>query len=83
MIAQSGSSSRVRLTLLIDDQHLSLSHVGSKAFVVRDACDPLPPSDALLVIEVNNSADTYKVFLPSGLPGPGQLVEYVEPNSRR
>ena len=77
MIAHNGYSSKVALTLLIDGRKLALSHVGSSRFVVRDPCDPQPASDAEILIEVNDSAESYKVFLPFGLPGPGQLVEYI------
>jgi len=77
MIAHNGYSSKVALTLFIDDVTLSLSHVGSSRFVVRDPCDPRPAGDAEIVIEVNDSAERYKVFLPHGLSGPGQLVEYI------
>jgi hypothetical protein len=77
MIAHNGYSSKVALTLLIDGQRLALSHVGSSRLIVRDVCDPRPPSDAELVIEVNDSAETYKVFLPFGLPGPGEFVDYI------
>ena len=77
MIAHNGYSSKVALTLLIDDVTLSLSHVGSSRIVVHDPCDPRPAGDAEIVIEVNDSAERYKVFLPHGLPGPGQLVEYI------
>ncbi|MGD9636693.1 MAG: hypothetical protein AB7U97_25650 [Pirellulales bacterium] len=77
MNTHSGSSSKVRLTLHISGSELALSQVGSRQFVVRDACGPLPAGEAEIVIEVNDSAERFKVFLPQGLPGPGQLVEYV------
>jgi hypothetical protein len=77
MIAHSGYSSRVALTLLIDGHELALSHVGSSRLVVRDKCEARPAGDAEIVIEVNDSTERYKVFLPRGLPGPGQLVEYI------
>jgi hypothetical protein len=77
MIAHNGYSSKVALTLLIDGQRLALSHVGSSRIVVRDDCEPQPAGDAEFVIEVNDSAETYKVFLPFGLPGPNQMVEYI------
>jgi hypothetical protein len=79
MPAHNGYSSKVALTLLVDGVKLALSHVGSSKFVVRDHCDPHPAGDAEIVIEVNESAERYKVFLPHGLPGPGQLVEYIGP----
>ena len=77
MIARGGYSSNVRLTLRINGSELALSHVGSQRIVVRDLCEPLPASEAEIVIEVNDSAERFKVFLPHGLPGPGQMVEYV------
>jgi hypothetical protein len=78
MIAHNGYSSRVALTLVIDGVDLALSQVGSRRFVVRDKCEPLPPCNAEIVIEVNGSAESYKVFLPAGLPGHDQWVEYTE-----
>jgi hypothetical protein len=51
--------------------------MGSKRFIVRDSCAPLPAGNAEIVIEVNDSAERIKVFLPHGLPGPGQLVDYI------
>jgi hypothetical protein len=57
---------------------LALSHVGSSKFVVRDLCDPLPAGDAEIEIEVNDSAERFKVYLPDGIPGAGQLVDYVD-----
>jgi hypothetical protein len=77
MIAHNGYSSKVALTLLIDGIELSLAQVGSSRFVVRDECRPIPPCDAEIVIEVNGSAERYKIFLPNGLPGHDQWVEYV------
>ncbi len=77
MQAHSGSSSKVKLTLYVNGLELALSHVGSRQFVVRDKCEPCPAGEAEIVIEVNGSAERYKVFLPNGLPGPDQLVEYV------
>lgn len=77
MIAHGGYSSKVRLTLCINGTELALSHVGSKQIVVRDVCEPLPAGEAEVVIEVNYSAERFKVFLPQGLSGQGRLVEYV------
>jgi hypothetical protein len=77
MIAHNGYSSKVALTLLIDGSQLALAQVGSSQLVVRDKCEPRPAGDAEIVIEVNDSAERFKVFLPYGLPGPDQLVEYI------
>jgi len=77
MPAQNGYSSKVALTLFVNGSELALSHVGSNRFVVRDPCGPYPAGDAEIEIEVNESAERYKVYLPHGLPGPGQLIEYI------
>ena len=77
MAAHNGYSSKVALTLLIDGMKLALSHVGSRNFVVRDPCEPRPAGDAEIVIEINDSAERYNVFLPHGLPGPREMVEYI------
>jgi hypothetical protein len=76
MATCNGYSSKVALRLLIGDSDLALSHVGSRNFVVRDPCGPLPAGEAELVIEVNDSAERYKVHLIRGLTGPNELVEY-------
>ena len=78
MIAHAGYSSKVKLTLFIDGAPFALSHVAANQFVVRDQCEPRPAGEAEIEIEVNDSAERFKVFLPHGLPGPDQLVEYVE-----
>jgi hypothetical protein len=78
MIAHNGYSSKVALTLRIDGTELALSQVGASRFVVRDKCELLPPSDAEIVVEVNGSAERYKIFLPNGLPGHDQWVEYIQ-----
>ena len=83
MARYNGSSSKVRLTLLIDGRRLSLSQLGSSQFVVRDLCDPQPACDAELVIEINDSAEGYRVYLPFGLAGPDQLVDYFELSTSR
>jgi len=78
MITQSrGYSPQVALTLLVGDRQLALSHVGPKDVTVRDACEPIPPTDAQLVITVDDESETYNIFLPHGIPAAPQKVLYV------
>jgi len=77
MASYNGYSSKVSLTLLIGGAALSLSHVGPNSIVVQDDCQPLPAGDAEIVIKVDRSEDKYKVFLPHGVPGPRQVVQFI------
>jgi len=72
-----GYSSKVALTLLVGGMNLALSHVGPRGFIIRDECEPIAEGDAELIIKVNQSINKYKIFLPHGIPGPRQLVEFI------
>ncbi len=63
-------SADVELSLRVTDMTLSLSHVGPNEIVVRDDCDPIPPSDAKLYIRVDEHKTVRQIFLPHGIPGP-------------
>ena len=77
MIALSRYSPKVALTLLVRGHRLALSHVGPDDVTVREACDPIPPTDAELVITVDDESEIYKVFLPDGIPRAPQKVAYI------
>jgi len=78
MITQSCRySPKVELALLIGDRRLALSHVGPTDITIRDQCSPFPPSDAKLVITVDDESETYNVFLPHGIPAELQKVKYL------
>jgi hypothetical protein len=70
-------SAKVVLTLLVGGLSLSLSHVGPNEIVVRDACDPVPPGDARLLIRVDGSKKYRDIFLPHGIPGPNEPVMFI------
>jgi hypothetical protein len=76
MIAQSRYSPDVALTLLVGERRLALSHVGPFDLTVREACEPIPPSNAKLVITIDNETESYPVFLPDGIPSAPQKVAY-------
>jgi hypothetical protein len=77
MAHYNGYSANVSLSLLIDEAVLSLSHVGPSFIVVQDECKPIPAGDAEIVIKVDQSEDKYKIFLPYGVPGPRQVVQFI------
>jgi hypothetical protein len=77
MVAYNGYSSNVSLSLVVGGTTLSLTHVGPKSFIVRDECEPIPEGYGELVIKVDQSQQTYNVFLPHGVPGAGQPVGYL------
>ncbi len=78
MISQSNRySPNVALGLLIDGRRFELSHVGPEDVTVRDRCEPIPPTDAELVITVDDESETYKIYLPNGIPAAPQKVSYI------
>jgi hypothetical protein len=78
MISRSSRySPKVALTLLVGERQLALSRVGPKEIIVRDQCEPIPPSDAKLVITIDDESKTYNVFLPHGIPAAPQKVQYL------
>jgi hypothetical protein len=72
-----GYSAHVVLTLIVGDQKLALSHVNPSNVIVRDDCEPIPPSDAELVVEVDGRRIVRNVFLPHGIPNAPQRVSYI------
>lgn len=64
------------LTLVVGGKRLALSHLGPSGIVVRDACEPIPPSHGKLLIQVDDTKKARRVFLPDGVPGPGQLIGF-------
>ena len=77
MATASGYSARVALTLVVDGVQLALSHVGPSTVVIRDECEPSPPCNAELIIQVEDSVQTSTVFLMNGISGPREPVEYI------
>ncbi len=70
-------SAKVVLTLVVDGQRLSLSHVGPNEVIVRDECEAIPSGDATLLIQVDESRKKRSVFLPHGVPGPNVPVTFL------
>jgi hypothetical protein len=77
MIAQSRYSPKVALSLRVNGHELALSHVGPSDVTVRDACEPIPPTNAELIISVDDEVESYGIFLPHGIPNAPQKVSYI------
>jgi hypothetical protein len=69
-------SAKVVMELVVGGLTLSLSHAGPSGLVVRDECRPMPASDALLRIFVDDSESVQRIFLPHGIPGAGLPFEF-------
>lgn len=72
-----GYSSRVVLKLVVGDQELALSLVHPRSVMVRDACEPIPPTDAKLIVEIDGQPQVRDVYLPDGIPHAPQRVSYI------
>ena len=77
MTFRNGYSPKVALALMVGGRELALSHVGPRDVTVREACEPIPPSDAELLITVDDETESYKIFLPHGIPSAPQKVAYI------
>jgi hypothetical protein len=80
MTFRNGYSAKVALTLQVGGRDLPLSHVGPNEVSVRELCDELPPSDAQLIIQVDDSSDVTKVYLPQGVSRDSHEIAYESAN---
>jgi len=80
MSFRNGYSAKVALTLKVGGRELPLSHVGPNEVSVRDLCDELPPSDAQLIIQVDDSSDIMNVYLPQGISRDSYEITYESVN---
>jgi hypothetical protein len=70
-------SPKVELTLQVGDRRVELSRVGPSEIVVRDECEPIPPSNAKLIVTIDDESETYNIYLPHGIPAAPQRVAYI------
>lgn len=77
MAAHNGHSANVALTLIVGGVPLALSHVGAGEIIIKDECGSYPACDAKLMIRVDDSKKSRKIFLPHGIPGPRQPVMFI------
>jgi hypothetical protein len=76
MAFRNGYSAKVALTLKVGERELALSHVGPKEVSVRELVDEIPPSNAQLIIQVDDSSDVMNVYLPNGVASDSLDVVY-------
>ncbi|HEY4233584.1 MAG TPA: hypothetical protein VGM76_09160 [Lacipirellulaceae bacterium] len=77
MAVRNGYSAKVALTLKVAEREIPLSHVGPGEVSVQELGEELPPSDAELVIEVDDSSEVMNVYLPNGISATSYDVTYV------
>jgi hypothetical protein len=80
MTFRNGYSAKVALTLKVGGRDLPLSHVGPDEVSVRELCDESPPSDAQLIIQVDDSSDIMNVYLPRGISRDSHEIAYESAN---
>jgi hypothetical protein len=77
MTFRSGYSAKVALTLKVGDREIALSHVGPNEVSLRELCERVDPSDAQVVIQVDEISDVMDVYLPNGIPSDSHEVAYI------
>jgi hypothetical protein len=77
MTFRNGYSAKVALTLKVSGKELALSHVGPNEVSLRVLGEAVAPSDAQLIIQVDDSSDVMDVYLPNGIPSDSYEVAYV------
>ncbi len=77
MSFRNGYSAKVALTLKVGERELALSHVGPSEVSVRDLSDEVPPSNAQLIVQVDDSSDVMDVYLPKGISADSHDVAYI------
>ena len=77
MTFRSGYSAKVALTLKVSGRELALSHVGPNEVSLRELGEAVEPSDAQLIIQVDDSSDVMDVYLPNGIPSDSHEVAYI------
>ncbi|MEM9354282.1 MAG: hypothetical protein AAGA92_14845 [Planctomycetota bacterium] len=69
-------SAAVVLKLLVDQDEMPLSHVGSGSVILREPPSGVPPTTAELLVSVDGRVDRREVFLPHGITAGQQRVAY-------
>lgn len=77
MASVQGYSTQVTLALLVNGQEFSVSHVGNSGLMIDQPCEPIPPTQATLVVSIDDKREERSIYLPEGVPGPGQFVSYL------
>ena len=78
MAFRNGYSAKVALTLKVGERDLPLSHLGPNEVSIRELSDEIPPSNAQLIIQVDDSSDVMDVYLPHGVSADSHDVAYID-----
>jgi hypothetical protein len=73
MSSQGGHSARVKMCLLVNGEALSIAQMGSD-FLLVDAPINHPPSDASIIMQVDQSESRWSVRLPDGISADSKRV---------
>jgi hypothetical protein len=76
MTLRNGYSAKVALTLKVGGRELALSHVGPGEVSLRDLAQRFEPSEAQLIIQVDESSEVMDIFLPNGVSSNSYEVAY-------
>ena len=74
-LAKHAHSARVRLRLLVNGDDLDVAQVCGDTCILRDH-RPHPPSDAQLIIMVDDHTETHNVFLWQGISADSREVAF-------
>lgn len=64
--SQGGHSARVNMRLLVGNRSVPVVQLGPDFLLVGEPVD-LPPGEACMVMQVDESESRWKVFLPDGI----------------
>lgn len=62
--------------MLVDGIELALSHVGSKYVILRESQSEMPPTTAMLQVNVDGCTNEREVYLPHGIQAGKTRVSY-------
>lgn len=70
-------STRVARTLLVTGLQLPLSHVGNSGLMIAEPCEPIPASEAGLVVSIDDEKEEHLIYLADGVSEPGEFVQFL------
>ena len=72
-----GHSAKVCLSLVIGGRSIALAQVGPGLCIARESFDDHEPTDAQLVIKVDDHVDTHDVFLTNGVRSDSKEIAFT------
>lgn len=71
-----GHSAKVAITLVSQGRQIPVAHVGNSGLLVRVLDEPVPPGEATLVIEIDDSKKQHRIVLPDGVSETNKFVKF-------